>query len=111
MMEDLQLRNLSMNTQTCYLDQVSRFPRLSENHLKILRSEDIHSYQVYPWTKEKNWLRFVQTAVCALRFPYPVPSTKTGSSKTSFRHRKSHRPKDRPERGRQVMGHSHTPVL
>ena len=34
MIEDLQIRNLSANTQTSYLDQVSRFARHFGNHLK-----------------------------------------------------------------------------
>ena len=47
MIEDLQIRNLSANTQTSYLDQVSRFARHFGKSPEELGPEEIRSYQVY----------------------------------------------------------------
>jgi hypothetical protein len=53
MTEDLQVRNLSPNTQRSYLEQVSRFARHFRKSPELLGPEDIRAYQVY-LTKEKQ---------------------------------------------------------
>jgi integrase/recombinase XerD len=72
MIEDLQVRNLSTNTQTSYLDQVSRFARHFGKSPEDLGPEDIRSYQVY-LTNEKK-LAPGSRPDCRLRFALPVQS-------------------------------------
>ena len=72
MIEDLQVRNLSTNTQTSYLDQVSRFARHFGKSPEDLGPEDIRSYQVYLTNEKKLAPGSVLIAVCALRFLYRV---------------------------------------
>ena len=72
MIEDLQVRNLSVNTQTSYLDQVSRFARHFGKSPEDLGPEDIRSYQVYLTNEKKLAPGSILIAVCALRFLYRV---------------------------------------
>lgn len=68
MMEDMQVRNLSRNTQDSYLLQVSHFAKSPA----LLGPEDIHAYQVYLTNEKKLAPRSVQVTVAALRFLYRV---------------------------------------
>jgi site-specific recombinase XerD len=70
MMEDMQVRNLSPNTQDSYLRQVSLFARHFERSPDFLGPEDIRSYQVYLVNGKKLAPGSVQVAVAALRFLY-----------------------------------------
>jgi site-specific recombinase XerD len=72
MIEDLQVRNLSVNTQTSYLDQVARFARHFGKSPEDLGPEDIRSYQVYLTKEKKLAPGSILIAVCALRFLYRV---------------------------------------
>jgi site-specific recombinase XerD len=72
MIEDLQIRNLSANTQTSYLDQVSRFARHFGKSPEELGPEEIRSYQVYLINEKKLAPGSVLIAVSALRFLYRV---------------------------------------
>lgn len=72
MIEDLQVRNLSENTQTSYLDQVSRFARHFGKSPEDLGPDDIRSYQVYLTKEKKLAPGSVLIAVSALRFLYRV---------------------------------------
>ena len=72
MIEDLQVRNLSTNTQTSYLDQVSRFARHFGKSPEDLGPEEIRSYQVYLTNEKKLAPGSVLIAVSALRFLYRV---------------------------------------
>src|SRR5262249_31163645 len=70
--EDLEVRNLSPNTQRSYLEQVSRFARHFSKSPELLGPEDIRAYQVY-LTKEKQLAPgSIVIAVAALRFLYKV---------------------------------------
>ena len=72
MSEDMQIRNLSPNTQLCYIQQVSLFARHFDKSPEILGPEDIRTYQLY-LTKEKELdASSIHTAVAALRFLYRV---------------------------------------
>ena len=72
MTEDLEVRNLSPNTQRSYLEQVSRFARHFSKSPELLGPEDIRAYQVY-LTKEKQLAPgSIVIAVAALRFLYKV---------------------------------------
>jgi len=68
----MQVRNLALNTQRSYLEQVSRFARHFHKSPEQLGPEDIRAYQIY-LTNEKNLApSSVIIAVAALRFVYKV---------------------------------------
>jgi site-specific recombinase XerD len=72
MIEDMQVRNLSPNTQESYVLQVAKYARHFRASPTELGPEDIRSYQVY-LTNEKNMApSSVIVAVAALRFLYRV---------------------------------------
>lgn len=72
MTEDMQVRNLALNTQTSYLQQVSLFARHFNKSPEILGPEDIRAYQVYLTNEKKLAPGSVLIAVAALRFLYKV---------------------------------------
>lgn len=72
MIEDMQVRNLSPNTQVSYVLQVAKYARHFHVSPTELGPEDIRSYQVY-LANEKNMApSSVIVAVAALRFLYRV---------------------------------------
>jgi integrase/recombinase XerD len=72
MTEDMQVRNLALNTQTCYVQQVSLFARHFDKSPEQLGPEDIRAYQVYLTNERKLATGSVLIAVSALRFLYKV---------------------------------------
>ena len=72
MIEDMQVRNLALNTQRSYLDQVSRFARHFNKSPEQLGPDDIRAYQVYLTNKKKLAPSSIVTAVAALRFVYKI---------------------------------------
>ena len=72
MTEDMQVRNLALNTQTSYLQQVSLFARHFEKSPELLGPEEIRDYQVYLTNEKKLAPGSVLIAVAALRFLYKV---------------------------------------
>jgi integrase/recombinase XerD len=72
MTEDMQVRNLALNTQTCYVQQVSLFARHFDKSPEQLGPEDIRAYQVYLTNERKLSTGSVLIAVAALRFLYKV---------------------------------------
>jgi len=72
MTEDMQVRNLSPHTQTCYVQQVSLFARYFRMSPEALGPEDIRSYQVYLTNEKKLAPGSILIAVAALRFLYKV---------------------------------------
>jgi integrase/recombinase XerD len=72
MTEDMQVRNLALNTQTSYVQQVSLFARHFNKSPEELGPEDIRSYQVYLTNERKLAPGSVVIAVAALRFVYKV---------------------------------------
>lgn len=79
MIEDLQVRNLALNTQTCYVQQVSLFARHFDKSPEQLGPEDIRAYQVYLTNERKLGTGSVLIAVAALRFLYKVSLKKDWS--------------------------------
>jgi integrase/recombinase XerD len=72
MTEDMQVRNLALNTQRSYVQQVSLFARHFNRSPEDLGPEEIRAYQVF-LTNEKNLSPgSVLIAVAALRFLYKV---------------------------------------
>src|SRR5712691_9956174 len=55
MTEDMQVRNLALNTQTSYVQQVSLFARHFNKSPEQLGPEDIRTYQVYLTKKRRIW--------------------------------------------------------
>ncbi|MGH9632047.1 MAG: tyrosine-type recombinase/integrase [Bryobacteraceae bacterium] len=72
MTEDMQVRNLALNTQMSYLQQISLFARHFNESPERLGPEDIRAYQVYLTNEKKLAPSSILTAVAALRFLYKV---------------------------------------
>jgi site-specific recombinase XerD len=72
MIEDMQLRNLSPNTQRNYVQCVLMFARYFGKSPEALGPEDIRSYQVYLTTERKLKPSTIIIAVAALRFLFRV---------------------------------------
>lgn len=72
MTEDMQVRNLALNTQMSYAQQVSLFARYFDKSPELLGPEDIRTYQVYLTNEKKLAPSSVNIAVSALRFLYKV---------------------------------------
>ena len=72
MAEDMQIRNLSPLTQSCYVQQVSMFARHFGKSPAVLGIEDIRDYQLYLTNQKKLDASSIRVAVSALRFLYRV---------------------------------------
>ena len=72
MLEDMQVRNLSSNTQRAYIDNVARFARHFGRSPAVLGPEEIRAYQLYLIHERKLAPSSQQIAVCALRLLYKV---------------------------------------
>ena len=79
MTEDMQVRNLALNTQTSYVQQVSLFARHFDKSPEQLGPEDLRAYQVYLTNEKKLAPGSVLIAVAALRFLYKVSLKKDWS--------------------------------
>ena len=72
MLEDMQIRNLTVNTQEAYVQQVSLFARYFNQSPERSGPEQIRAYQVYLMTEKKLATGSILIAVSALRFLYKV---------------------------------------
>ena len=72
LIEDMQVRNLSSNTQSSYVQQVSLFARYFEKSPEVLGPDEIRTYQVYLTIEKKLAPGSILIAVAALRFLYKV---------------------------------------
>jgi integrase/recombinase XerD len=72
MIEDMQVRNLALNTQLSYLQQVSLFARHFGRSPHLLGPEEIRSYQLYLTNERKLATGSIHIAIAALRFLYKV---------------------------------------
>ncbi len=79
LLEDMQIRNLSVNTQRSYIEQVSRFARHFSQSPLTLGPEEIRAYQVYLTNEKKLAPGSIIIAVSALRFLYKVTLKKDWS--------------------------------
>ena len=70
MLQEMQLRNLSQNTQKRYIDRVSDFARHFGKSPEQLGPEDVRKYQLYLLEKRKLSPSTLNVTVCALRFLY-----------------------------------------
>jgi integrase/recombinase XerD len=72
MIEDMQIRNLAVDTQNTYVLQVSMFARHFGKSAEILGPEEIRAYQVYLTNEKKLATSSILIVICALRFLYKV---------------------------------------
>jgi len=72
MLEDMEIRNLSVNTQRSYLQQVSSFARYFQRSPETLGPEEIRTYQVHLTTERKLAPGSLCIIASALRFLYKV---------------------------------------
>ena len=72
MLEDMEIRNLSPNTQLSYLQQVSNFARYFQRSPETLGPEEIRAYQVHLTTERKLAPGSLCIIASALRFLYKV---------------------------------------
>jgi site-specific recombinase XerD len=79
MLEDMQIRNLAVNTQDYYVQQVSRFARHFNKTPVLLGPEQIRAYQVYLTNEKKLATSSILVAISALRFLYKVTLKKDWS--------------------------------
>ena len=72
MLEDMQIRNLALNTQESYVQQISLFARYFNQSPERLGPEQIRTYQVYLTKEKKLATGSILIAISALRFLYKV---------------------------------------
>ncbi len=72
MTEDMEIRNLSPNTQLSYLQQVSSFAKYFHRSPETLGPEEIRAYQVHLATERKLAPGSLSIIASALRFLYKV---------------------------------------
>ena len=72
MLEDMQVRNLSPQTKSTYIQHVARFARHFRPSPAELGPDHIRAYQLYLTTERKLAVESVISAVAALRFLYTV---------------------------------------
>jgi len=72
MLEDMQVGNLSQQTQSSYIEHVKRFARHFQQSPDVLGPEDIRMYQVYLTNEKKLSVSSISVTVAALRFVYTV---------------------------------------
>jgi len=79
LIEDMQIRNLAVNTQETYILQVSLFARHFQKSPELLGPEQIRAYQVYLTNEKKLSTKSIAIAISALRFLYRVTLKKDWS--------------------------------
>jgi integrase/recombinase XerD len=79
MLEDMQIRNLAVNTQESYVQQVSLFARHFHKSPDLLGPEEIRAYQVYLTNEKELSTKSICIAISALRFLYRVTLKKDWS--------------------------------
>jgi len=72
MTEDMEIRNLSPNTQLAYLQQVSSFAKYCQRPPEVVGPEEIRAYQVYVTSERKLAPGSLSIIASALRFLYKV---------------------------------------
>jgi integrase/recombinase XerD len=72
MIEDMQIRNLSLRTQRAYVGQVARFSRHFDKSPDLLGPADIRAWQIHLAQDKRLAARSITVAVSALRFFYTV---------------------------------------
>ena len=84
MMEDMQVRSLSPQTQATYVQQVALFARHFNRSPELLGPEEIRSYQVYLTNERKLAPSSISIAISVLRFLYRITFIRIGALRKSF---------------------------
>jgi site-specific recombinase XerD len=79
MTEEMQIRNLSPETQRAYLGQISLFARHFGKSPELLGPENIRAYQLYLARDKQLSASSIMVAVAALRFLYKVVLKRDGN--------------------------------
>src|SRR5437870_10559170 len=79
LIEEMQIRNLAVNTQETYILQVSLFARHFQKSPELLVPDQIRAYQVYLTNEKKLSTKSIAIAISALRFLYRVTLKKDWS--------------------------------
>jgi len=87
MIEDMQVRNLALNTQRSYLEQVSRFSRHFNKSPEQLGPADIRAYQVY-LTKER---KLAPSSITTIRSSFLKLTRRLSSNWATFKQRQRQR--------------------
>jgi site-specific recombinase XerD len=77
LIHDLQLRNYSPRTVSCYVAASAHFAKHFGRSPEHLDAEHVRQYQLHLLARKVSWSRFNQ-AVCALRFLYGVTLQRPG---------------------------------
>jgi site-specific recombinase XerD len=72
MLQDMEIRNFSRNTQLSYLQQVSSFAKYFQRSPEVLGPDEVRAYQVYVTTERKLAPGSLSIIASALRFLYKV---------------------------------------
>ena len=72
MLEDMRIRNLSVNTQKRYVDRIAAFAKHFGKSPDLLGAEEVRAYQVHLAQDKKVASSTMNVTVCALRFLYQV---------------------------------------
>lgn len=72
MIEDMQIRNLAVDTQQAYVQQVSLFAQYFNKSPELLGPEQIRTYQLHLINEKKLSTSSILVATAALRFVYKV---------------------------------------
>jgi len=72
MIEDMEIRNLTLNTQLSYLQQVTSFAKHFHRSPEVLGPDEIRAYQVYVTTERKLAPGSLSIIAASLRFLYKV---------------------------------------
>ena len=72
MLEDMGIRNLSKNTQRCYVQQVQAFAQHFHRSPDALGPDEVRAYQIHLVEKRKLAPSSIVSATAALRFLYQV---------------------------------------
>ena len=77
--EDMQIRNLAVNTQKSYIQQVLLFAQYFQKSPEVLGPDHIRAYQLYLTNEKKLSTGSITVAISALRFLYRVTLKKDWS--------------------------------
>jgi integrase/recombinase XerD len=91
MLDDMRLRNLSPNTQHCYLQQVASFAKFFRRSPAELGADEIRAYQIYLTNERKLAPASVCVSADALHFLYSVTLKRPEVGKEIARPKVPHR--------------------
>jgi site-specific recombinase XerD len=91
MLDDMRLRNLSPNTQHCYLQQVTNFAKFFDRSPAELGADEIRAYQIYLTNERKLAPASICVSADALHFLYSITLKRPEVDKEIVRPKVPHR--------------------